>query len=143
MSELGSPIDALFASFDAGALGSGSVAQVHGATLLDGTEVVVKVLHAGVDRRVGEDLELMTACARFLERQDPEIARYRPTTVVEEFDNMMRGAIDMAQELGNLQRFGKNFAAEADVAIPTPYPDRSSPARVDDEQIGRPDFHRP
>jgi ubiquinone biosynthesis protein len=126
VSELGAPIDALFASFDADALGSGSVAQVHGATMFDGAQVVVKVLHAGVDRTVGEDLELMTACAEFLDRQDPEIARYRPITVVEEFNKMMRGAIDMAQELGNLQLFAKNFASEHDVVIPTPYPERST-----------------
>ena len=94
--------------------------------MFDGAQVVVKVLHAGVDRTVGEDLELMTACAEFLDRQDPEIARYRPITVVEEFNKMMRGAIDMAQELGNLQLFAKNFASEHDVVIPTPYPERST-----------------
>ena len=73
-------------------MGSGSVAQVHAATLHDGTDVVVKVLHDGVERRVGEDLELMRALARYLERQDPELARYRPATMVSEFEKMMRGA---------------------------------------------------
>ncbi len=126
VAELGKPIEELFASFDPDAIGSGSVAQVHRATMHDGTDVVVKVLHAGVERRVAEDLELMRACAKFLEQQDREIARYRPAIVVEEFDKMMRSAIDMSQELGNLQQFGKNFATEPDVAIPTPYPDLSS-----------------
>jgi ubiquinone biosynthesis protein len=126
VAELGAPIEELFASFDPDAIGSGSIAQVHRATMRDGTEVVVKVLHAGVDRRVAEDLELMQAAAKFLEQKDREIARYRPTTVVEEFDKMMRGAIDMRQELGNLERFCKSFEAEKDVAIPTPYPELSS-----------------
>ena len=74
VAELGAPIEELFASFDADAIGSGSVAQVHGATMHDGTDVVVKVLHAGVDHTVAEDLELMRAGARFLEQQDREVA---------------------------------------------------------------------
>src|SRR6266550_3094467 len=74
--ELG-PLEQSFATFAAEAMCSGSVAQVHAATLHDGTDVVVKVLHDGVERRVGEDLELMRALARYLERQDPELARYR------------------------------------------------------------------
>ena len=126
VAELGAPIGELFASFDPDAIGSGSVAQVHRATMHDGTEVVVKVLHAGVDQTVAEDLELMQAGARFLEQQDREVARYSPTTVVDEFDKMMRSAIDMGQELGNLERFCKNFEAEPDVVIPRPYPGLSS-----------------
>ena len=39
---------------------------------------------------------------------------------------MMGAAIDLSQELANLQRFQANFADEPDVVIPTPYPDRSS-----------------
>jgi ubiquinone biosynthesis protein len=123
--ELGAPIEESFAAFEAEAMGSGSVAQVHAATLHDGTEVVVKVLHDGVAQTVGEDLELMRALATYIEQQDPELARYRPTTIVAEFDKMMRGATDMSQERGNLQRFIANFAHEPDVVIPTPYPEYS------------------
>ena len=35
---------------------------------------------------------------------------------------MMDAAIDLRQELSNLQRFQANFAEEHDVVIPTPYP---------------------
>ncbi|HUK67189.1 MAG TPA: AarF/UbiB family protein [Streptosporangiaceae bacterium] len=121
VTELGAPMDELFATFDADAMGSGSVAQVHRATMHDGTDIVVKVLHAGVEQKVAEDLELMRALAASLEEQDPEIALYRPTIMVSEFDKMMRGAIDMGQELANLERFTTNFGAEPDVVIPAPY----------------------
>jgi ubiquinone biosynthesis protein len=40
---LGAPLTQLFASFDAAPLASASIAQVHAATLPDGTAVVVKV----------------------------------------------------------------------------------------------------
>jgi predicted unusual protein kinase regulating ubiquinone biosynthesis (AarF/ABC1/UbiB family) len=38
--------------------------------------------------------------------------------VVDEFDTMMRAAIDLGQELANLQLFTANFADEHDVVIP-------------------------
>jgi len=124
--ELGHPITELFATFDGEAMGSGSIAQVHRATLADGTAVAVKVLHAGVDRKVLADLDLFQALARFLEPRDPELARYRPTVLVDEFQKMMHASINLSQELANLQRFSANFADEPDVVIPTPFPERSS-----------------
>jgi ubiquinone biosynthesis protein len=124
--ELGDRLEGSFARFEAEAMGSGSVAQVHAAMLHDGTSVVVKILHDGVERKVNEDLELMRALAQYVTQRDPELARYRPTMIVSEFDKMMRGAIDLGQERANLQRFTANFAAEPDVVIPTPYPEVST-----------------
>ena len=98
---------------------------MHRATLVDGTAVAVKVLHDGADVKVGEDIELMQALAAYLEEEDPEVAQLRPTILVAEFAGMMDAAIDLRQELANLQRFRANFANEPDVVIPTPYPDLS------------------
>ena len=124
--ELGGSTDELYASFEVEPFASGSVAQVHHATLTDGTEVVVKVVHDGADRKVLEDLDLMRAVARYVESNDPELAQFRPTILVDEFAQMMQSAVDLSQELDNLQRFTANFAGEPDVVIPTGYPDRSS-----------------
>jgi ubiquinone biosynthesis protein len=123
--ELGGPVGELYGSFEPEPFASGSVAQVHRATLADGTPVAVKVLHDGADVTVGEDLELMRAVAAYLEEADPELAQLRPTVLVDEFAAMMDAAIDLKQELVNLQRFQANFANEPDVVIPTPHPDRS------------------
>jgi ubiquinone biosynthesis protein len=123
--ELGAPVGDLYASFEAEPFASASVAQVHKATLKDGTKVAVKVVHDGVERRVLEDLDLMQAIATYLEQEDPELAQLRPTLLVDEFAGMMRDAIDLSQELSNLQRFTLNFADEPDVVIPTPYPELS------------------
>ena len=112
-------------SFDREPFASGSVAQVHRATLSDGTVVAVKVLHDGADAKVRADLELLEALAAFLESEDAEIARLRPTILVAEFAAMMEAAIDLRQELANLQRFRLNFAGEPDVVIPEPFPERS------------------
>jgi ubiquinone biosynthesis protein len=122
---LGMPVDAAFATFESVPMASGSVAQVHRASLDDGTAVAVKVLHDGAEQRVVSDLELMSALATFAEANDPELARFSPTTLVAEFDTMMRAAIDLRQELNSLTTFRANFAEEPDVLIPKPYPERS------------------
>jgi ubiquinone biosynthesis protein len=119
------PVAELYGSFDPEPFASGSVAQVHRATLDDGSPVAVKVLHDGADAKVRADLELLEALAAFLEAEDVEIARLRPTIIVAEFAAMMEAAIDLRQELANLQRFRLNFAAEPDVVIPEPFPERS------------------
>ena len=123
--QLGKPVSELYGSFDPEPFASGSVAQVHRATLSDGTAVAVKVLHDGADAKVREDLELLEALAAFLESEDAEIARLRPTILVAEFAGMMEAAIDLREELANLQRFRLNFAGEPDVVIPEPFPEQS------------------
>ena len=123
--QLGKPIAELYRSFDPEPFASGSVAQVHRATLSDGTPVAVKVLHDRADTTVREDLELLEALAAFLESEDTELARLRPTIIVAEFAGMMEAAIDLRQELANLQLFRLNFAGEPDVVIPEPHPECS------------------
>ncbi|MGA2835223.1 MAG: AarF/UbiB family protein [Acidimicrobiales bacterium] len=123
--ELGAPVSELFASFEPEPMASGSVAQVHRATLHDGAVVAVKVLHDGAEHRVHQDLELITAVATYLESEDPDLAQLRPVTIVAEFSQMMHDAMDLSRELENLQRFRQNFARETDIIFPTPYPELS------------------
>jgi ubiquinone biosynthesis protein len=124
--ELGKPVSELYASFEKEPFASGSVAQVHRATSADGTSLAVKVVHDGAAERVHEDLDLMAGLAAYLEAKDPELAQLRPTILIDEFTKMMEGAINLGEELHNLQLFHANFANEPDVVIPVPYPDRSS-----------------
>jgi len=123
--ELGAAVTDVFGSFDPEPMASGSVAQVHRATLRDGATVAVKVLHDGIEHRVLADLELMEAIAAYLENEDPGIAQLRPTVIVSEFSQMLHDAIDLSYELQNLQRFTVNFADEPDIVLPTPYPELS------------------
>jgi ubiquinone biosynthesis protein len=121
--QLGGAVGTLFGGFEPEPFASGSVAQVHRATLIDGTAVAVKVLHDGAEVKVRDDVELMKAIADYLEAEDPDIAQLRPTILVAEFATMMAAATDLRQELENLQRFRHNFAEETDVVIPTPTPE--------------------
>jgi ubiquinone biosynthesis protein len=124
--ELGQPVSLLFASFSDEPLASGSVAQVHVATLHDGTEVVVKVLHHDADRKVRGDVELMKVLARSVESLDPGLARYNPVAIVAEFSDLMLGAVDFTYELSHLQQIGANLAVEPDIVVPRAYPELST-----------------
>jgi ubiquinone biosynthesis protein len=124
--DLGRDVSEAFSSFEVAPMASASVAQAHRATLPDDTSVVVKVVHSGARARVLDDL-LMRALAGYVESYDENLAAYSPTVVVAEFDTMMRAAVDLRQELANLQQFTANFADESDILIPTPYADLCGP----------------
>lgn len=119
--ELGAPISELFASFSPEPLASASVAQVHSATLFDGTDVVVKVIHHGADVRAREDLEIITALAYLWQQNDPGAQQYRPVQVAQEFSTMLRDAVDMRVEMANLRTFGRKLAHHEELYIPRPF----------------------
>jgi ubiquinone biosynthesis protein len=62
-SELGAPVQDLFATFDDIPLAAASLAQVHAATLADGSRVVVKVQVPGVEDVIAADIAALRAIA--------------------------------------------------------------------------------
>ena len=124
--ELGAPPDELFAWFDPHALASASVGQVHAARLIDGTDVVVKVQHAGIEEKVRSDLSLMAAVAGLAESNSKELARYRPSDTVDEFARTLLRELNFHTELNNLLRFAHNFADHSNIHLPKAYPELSS-----------------
>ena len=64
--ELGCTIGELFADFDDTPLAAASLAQVHGATLLDGTRVAVKVQVPGIEDVIEADIAALRTVASAL-----------------------------------------------------------------------------
>lgn len=124
-SELGRPIDALFADFDSTPLASASIGQAHRARLHDGDDVVVKVQHIGIRRRMEVDLDILGGLAQ-LAAKLPELEPYRPQATVAEFRRVVRREFDFAREARNLQQFARNFARSTYVRIPRLYPQFST-----------------
>ncbi len=115
---LGGPPDTVFARFDAHPLAAASIAQVHRASLHDGTEVVVKIRRPGIRPRVEADLRLIAELARVAERSSAEIARYRPVALVAQLSEAMLDELDFTTEGRNTDRFAADFARNRDVVIP-------------------------
>ncbi|MEZ5206183.1 MAG: AarF/UbiB family protein [Acidimicrobiales bacterium] len=53
------PLRTTFAEFDPEPVGRASMAVVHRAQLADGTDVAVKILRPGIERKVAADFQLM------------------------------------------------------------------------------------
>jgi ubiquinone biosynthesis protein len=127
-SELGKPLPELFADFDTTPLASASIGQAHRARLSGGEDVVVKVQHAGVRRRMEIDLDILAGLAQLAEKL-PELRVYRPEATVAEFRRVVRRELDFGREARNLEQFARNFACSPHVRIPRLYPELST-ARV-------------
>lgn len=119
--ELGAPVSELFSSFTPDARASASVAQVHDATLHDGTDVVLKVIHHGADIRAREDLEIITALAHLWQANDPRARQYRPVQIAQEFSRMLRDALDMRVEMQNMLAFRDKLSEHEDLYVPKPF----------------------
>jgi ubiquinone biosynthesis protein len=126
--ELAQPLETLFADFDTTPLASASIGQVHRARLHSGDDVVVKVQHAGIRRRMEIDLDILGGLAQLAEKL-PDMTAYRPQATVAEFRRIVRRELDFEREARNLQQFERNFAGVPQVKIPRLYP-RLSTGRV-------------
>ena len=124
--ELGAPPEALFAAFDPIPLASASIGQVHRASLPDGTAVVVKVQHAGIEDTVRADLDILMGLADLAERGIVELRLYQPLAVAAEMRRTILRELDFVREERNLRHFAANFASEARIVFPRTYPERSA-----------------
>ena len=71
-SDLGMPLEDAFEWFDPEPVGRASIAVVHRATLHDGTDVAVKVLRPGIERRVSIDMDLFEPMLTIIARTTGE-----------------------------------------------------------------------
>ena len=127
VADLGRPAEEAFAAFDFTPLASASVAQAHVARLHDGTEVVVKVQHAGIRDVIRADFDILEALAAVVEEHDETVALYRPRGVLKQLRRTVEAELDLMREAAVLDQVRANFAAEPDVVIPRPYPELSGP----------------
>ncbi len=122
---LDAPLSKHFASFDIQPLASASVAQVHGATLQDSTEVVVKVLRPGIEKVIERDLQLLYQLARLADRHWPNARRLRPLEVVDDYDKTIHDELDMMREGANASQLRSNFLDSDMIYVPQIYWDHS------------------
>jgi ubiquinone biosynthesis protein len=123
--ELGRTIEQLFAEFEPEATASASIGQVHRAMLHSGEDVVVKVLHADIEKKVAVDMDILAGLAMVADRI-PEFHDYRPTAIVAEFQRTMRRELDFGREERNIQQFAHDFRNDPTVHIPRTYTDLCS-----------------
>lgn len=124
--ELGAPLPTLFATFEERPLASASIGQVHRATLADGTAVVVKVQHAGIEEDVRADLDIAMGLAELAERGIVQLRLYQPLAVATEMRRSILHELDFGREERNLRHFAANFAGDTRVVFPRTFPTQSA-----------------
>ncbi|WP_168059066.1 ABC1 kinase family protein [Candidatus Manganitrophus noduliformans] len=119
--EFGAPPEALFKSFEEKPAAAGSLAQVHRALLIDGTEVAVKVQRPEIEKIIRQDIHLLYYLSRLAERFIPEWNIYRPTRIVKEFADWTLRELDFEAEGHHAERFRAIFKENPNIHIPRVY----------------------
>ena len=126
--DLQRPISAVFSRVDPVPLASASIAQVHRATLLDGTEVVVKVRKPGVDSTLQADLSFLLISTKIIEFINPALSSLSLSNIVTDIRDSMLDELDFRKEIENIINF-RDFLKNnniMDATAPIPYPAASS-----------------
>src|ERR1043166_3521338 len=132
--ELGAAPEQVFRSIRKTPLAAGSIAQVHQATLHDGTRVVVKVQRANLEERVKKDLARVRWLARALDWSG--VSPFTsPEEVVRELGRGLHQELDFSRELRNQQRMFDLLRNEPAVRVPRPFPELSTSKVITSEYL--------
>jgi len=124
-SELGLPLERVYASFDETPLAAASFGQVHRARLsktdagdVGFTNVVVKVQRPGIAEVIDVDLAALRRVAQWLNRVSFVSRRVDLPALLEEFALISLREIDYLNEASNAERFAENFSDDPRVRAP-------------------------
>lgn len=116
--ELGVTVDEVFSEFSE-PIAAASIAQVHRARLADSGEyVAVKVLRPGIEKAFRKDVDAFYFAARIVDLCAPGARRLRPMDVIEHFDGVVRGELDLRLESAAASEFADNTSGDAGFALP-------------------------
>lgn len=116
--ELGRPVEEIFDDFS-DAIAAASIAQVHQARLKSTGELVaVKILRPGIERAFQRDVDAFYFAANTIEALSPSSRRLRPRDVIEHFEGVVLGELDLRLESASASEFAANTADDAGFTLP-------------------------
>jgi ubiquinone biosynthesis protein len=116
--DLGRPLSEVFASIEREALAAASLAQVHRATLRDGSPVVVKIRYPEISRIIPLDLGMLRRVAAIVQRLQRRIDLRALVTEVTRFIEL---ELDFPREARSTERLAKQLADLPFVVVPRVY----------------------
>ena len=128
-SELGKEPEQLFASIEHEPFAAASTAQVHRATLHDGTVVAVKVQRPQIIAKTKADLGVITELADIAERRLGIARKVGLRSMVTEFASGVLKELDYTNEAYHAKRLADNMAKFPEITVPRVY-DELSASRV-------------
>ncbi|CUH84346.1 2-polyprenylphenol 6-hydroxylase [Thalassovita mediterranea] len=116
--ELGRPLEEVYSEFS-DPVAAASIAQVHRARRADtGEEVAVKVLRPGIDRAFQKDIDAFYLAADTIQLLSPASRRLRPREVIEHFEGVVKGELDLRLEAASASEFQANTEKDAGFQLP-------------------------
>ena len=116
--QLGMSLQKAFAHFDESEIASASIAQVYGAELHDGRQVIVKIVRPGIEAEIRRDIDVLLMLAKLADRYWSEAGRVKPIAIVREFETTIMNELDLMREAANASELRRNFDASADLYVP-------------------------
>jgi ubiquinone biosynthesis protein len=124
--ELGQPPERLYASFEPQPFAAASTAQVHRATLHDGTPVVVKVQRPNIDTQMKADIGIMQNAARVFSGRSEYARSIDLQGMLEQFGTSVLDELDYTGEAYNAARLAQGLNTIPGVHVPEVYLDLST-----------------
>jgi ubiquinone biosynthesis protein len=116
--ELDTPVDELFSDFSE-PVAAASIAQVHKAHLATtGEPVAVKVLRPKIEQAFQRDIDAFYFAAKLIETLAPSARRLRPMDVIEHFEGVVMGELDLRLETASAAEFAANTAGDEGFRVP-------------------------
>ena len=130
---LGKPVNELFATFDEMPLGSASIAQVHKATLHDGTVVAVKVRRPGIVDTVARDFALIEKVLDIFVKKP--VGGLDLKAFILELEKTSKRELDLNNEANFIDLFWKNNNGREKIIVPKCYRELSCDAILTEDFI--------
>jgi ubiquinone biosynthesis protein len=124
--ELGAPPEEIYATFEPQPFAAASTAQVHRATLQDGTRVAVKVQRPYIAAQMKADIGIMQNAARVISSRSEYVRSIDLVGMLEEFGEGALNELDYGGEAYNALRLAKNLESIPGVHIPTVFTNLST-----------------
>ena len=116
--DLSVPVDKVFSEFSE-PVAAASIAQVHRARVAEtGQEVAVKVLRPGIVKAFRKDIDAFYLAASMIQMLSPASRRLRPLDVIEHFDGVVMGELDLRLETSSAAEFAANTEKDEGFRVP-------------------------
>lgn len=127
--DLDRPLEEVFAVFDREPIAAASIAQVHGAQLVTGESVVVKVQRPQVAALMHADVRALAWLAPHLVGRIPVSALANPPALIELFAEQIVEELDFRLEAENMLDLARVFAEteQRAMVVPRPHPTLVTP----------------
>lgn len=125
----------IFQQVEAEPFASASVAQVYSATLLNGDDVVIKVVRPGIEKLVKSDIKVLKWLARLVENRTAIGKRLRPIEIINDYELVILEELNLQSEAANTSELKRNFKDSAELYVPKIYWDYVSRGTMVMEKI--------